>query len=349
MLTAGRAGAQGQPVTLDDFLARGIGLTAAERAAVSRGETVGVVLPTADERDVAVFAAVRVAVPRSFFVRRQAEYPAALQTPTRTQVHLFGTPAVDADVQTLPVTAGDLRELRDCRPNACNFKLPATDMRRLQTTFDWAGPDVGVRVAAYFRRRMVDYVNAYRRDGNAAMLEYDDAGRVRSSEALAALVNDSSYAYRFVPTLRQYVTDYPRDTLPGAMEVIFWSIDQLPHVRPVLRITQETVFSPPELPGVTIVADKQIYADHYFEAGLELLTAVDLPGAGVGQPANGTMLIAVRRYRFDQLPNGGLLNVRGRAVDGLRENAVADLARLKRNAEAAWRTPPTRVVPSSEP
>jgi hypothetical protein len=43
----------------------------------------------------------------------------------------------------------------------------------------------------------------------------------------------------------------------------------------------------------------------------------------------------VRRYRFDHLPSGGLLNIRGRVANGLRDNVRADLTRLKRETEAA--------------
>lgn len=337
LLVAGRLAAQAPVRALDDFLTHDIKLDASQLAAIARGETVSTVLPTADEHDVAVFAAVRVAVPRSFFVKRQLDFPAALRTPTRGPLHLFGDPAADADVQALQLTSDDLKDLRDCRPGACNFKLPATDMTRLRTTFDWTAPDVGPRVTAYLRQRMVDYVNAYRRGGDMAMVEYDDTKPVRASDALAAMLRDSSYAFRLAPSLVRQLRDYPHDTLPGATHAVFWSVDQLPPVRPVLRITHETVYSPPELPGTTIFADKQIYADHYFEAGLELLTAVDVPAAGAGKESAAITLLALRRYRFDSIWHVGLVNVMGRAVQGLKDNAVADLQRLKKDSEAAWR------------
>jgi hypothetical protein len=104
----------------------------------------------------------------------------------------------------------------------------------------------------------------------------------------------------------------------------------------VLRITHQSIYSPPELPGTTMIAAKQIYADHYFEAGLELLGVVDRGVAAAGSEAPGITLVADRRYRFDNLPSGGLLNIRGRVTNGLRDNALADLQRLKRETEAAW-------------
>ena len=322
--------AQARWATLDEFLANGIRLNAQELASLGRGATVAKMLPTTDDDDVAVFGAVRVNVPRTFFAERQSDVTRALRTPTRVHVQSFSEPAVASDVQGLEISRDDLKELRGCRPGACSFKLPATDMERVRTTIASA-PDARTRVAEYAVQRIVEYVNDYRKRGNAAMVVFDDRGSVRSSDALAALLRDSSYAFTVAPALGQYLMEYPRSTLPGASEVIFWSRDVMPHLRPVLRISHQTIYSPPDRTDLTVIVAKQIYANHYFEAGLEALAAVDRASAS----GDAITVVAVRRYRFDHLP-GGLLNIRGRVANGLRDNVRADLDRLKRDTEAAW-------------
>jgi hypothetical protein len=334
------AGAQERFSTVEDFLVRAIGLNASQLSALARGEVIDKLLSTGDERDVAVFGATRVAVPRAFFVERQRDYAHALRTPTRVQAHVFGDPATIADVQLVAFSDDDVKELAKCQPNDCNFKLPAAEMDRLRKTVDLSAPDARARVADYVRQRMVEYVTDYRQRGNAAMLVYDDLGNVHASEALAAMLRDSSFLFRVSPALGQNLND-PHETLAGATNVIFWSLDALPHVRRVLRITDETVYSPPDIPGVTMLAAKQIYADHYFEAGLEILTAVDRATGG-GSGNDEITVLAIRRYRFDHLPGGGLLNIRGRVIGGLRDNVRADLTRLKSESEAAWRVQATR-------
>jgi hypothetical protein len=319
--------------SLDDFLSRGIRLSAPELAAIARGDAVARMLPTSDSRDIAVFGAVQIDVPRSFFLDRQRDLPRALRTPTRTQVQLFSNPAVVADMQAFDVTGDDLKELRGCRPSDCNFKLPSTEMDRFRSTIG-SGPDARPRVAGYARQRLVEYVNDYRTRGNDALVVYDDRGTVRASDALIAMLRDSSYAFTAVPSLGQHLIDYPRSTLAGATEAIFWSRDELPHLRPVTRITHETIYSPPDRSDLSVVAAKQIYADHFFEAGLEVLAAVDR-----ASPAGpGITLVAIRRYRFDHMPTGGLLNIRGRVANALRDGVVSDLKRLERDGEAEWAT-----------
>jgi len=335
LLMSSSLSAQQRPRALDAFLIETVGLDRSQLTALSRGEVVAKVLPTADDRDVSVLGVVHVSASRTAFAQRQRDFPNALRAPTRTRAMVFSWPPRQADVAAIEVSSRDVDELRDCRPNDCNIKLPATDMDRLHATIDWRAPDARERVTAYVRQRLLEYVASYRERGNAAMVVYGDEGGVRSSDALAGMLADSTYVFSRVPSLGAHLQRYPADTLPGAAEVIFWSLDNLPHVRQVLRITHETVYSPPELPGTTVVAAKQIYADHYFEAGLELLTAIDDAATTDGQSSSGFTLLAVRHYRFDHLPSGGLLNLRGRVVGGLRDNVRADLVRLKQESESS--------------
>ena len=334
LLLAGPVAAQERPRALDAFLTQTVGLDRSQLTALSRGETVAKVLPTSDARDVSVLGVVHVSAQRAAFAQRQRDFPNALRAPTRSSATVFSSPAKPADVAAIAVSSRDVDDLRDCRVSDCNFKLPASDMDRLHATIDWSAPDAPARVTAYVRQRLLEYVGNYRDRGNAALVVYGDEGGVRASDALADMLADSTYVFSRVPSLGRHLLRYPADTLPGASEVIFWSLDNLPHVRQVLRITHETVYSPPELPNTTLIAAKQIYADHYFEAGLELLTAIDDSAPANGASPSGFTLLAVRHYRFDHLPSGGILNLRGRVVGGLRDNVRADLVRLKRDSES---------------
>ena len=121
-------------------------------------------------------------------------------------------------------------------------------------------------------------------------------------------------------SIPDYLASYPRGSLPlpGAAEILFWSEDALPRLRPILSVTHLVVYTPAELPGITLMAAKQIYADHYFETAFDLTCTVDR--------SPGTYILVLRRYRFDNLP-GGILNIRGRAIGALRDQLATDLRR----------------------
>ena len=315
-----QAAAPQRPAQLTRFLEHGIGLDATQLAALERGEPVAKVLEARDRRDVALFGIVTVPVARDAYVRAARDFHTSLRTPNRTQFGIFSNPATESDVAAVTINSRDVAEMKDCKPGDCVVKLPATDMHRIRAGMNWSAPDLQAQLSAYARQRMVEYVTDYRTRGDSAMAVYDDRGNlnVRASEAFAAQLAESPYVYQTVPSLQSYLTTYPHGSLPGAAEILYWSEDVLPRLRPILSVTHLVVYTPPELPGVTLIAAKQIYANHYFEA------AVDLTGAVERGP--GMYLVVLRRYRFDNLP-GGILNIRGRAINALRDQLVLDLRR----------------------
>jgi len=317
---------QETPAPLVRFLRQGIGLDSAQLVLIERGDAVVKVLDTRDRRDVAVFGIIAADVPRDLYVSQVRDFKTSLRTPTRSRLGIFSDPAIAADVEAVTISPRDVADMKDCRPGDCVVKLPAADMQRIRETVNFAAPDLQAQLSAYARRRLVEYVTDYRTRGDSAMAIYDDRGNmnVRASEAFAGMLAESPYVYQNVPSIGRYFSGYPRDTLAGATEVLFWSEDVLPRLRPVLSVTHQIVYTPPELPGVTIVAAKQLYANHYFEAAVDLTCVVDRQG--------GSYLLVLRRYRFDNMPSGGLINIRGRAVGALRDQLIADLRRQKTSA-----------------
>ena len=327
------APAQAQaPAPLVTFLRQSIGLDSAQLALVEGGEGVVKVLETKDRRDVAVFGIITADVAREVYARQVRDFRNSLGTPTRSHFGIFSDPASAADVAAVTVSARDVADMKDCRPGDCVVKLPATDMRRIHEETNWSAGDIQAQLSAYARRRLVEYVTDYRARGDSAMAIYDDRGNinVHASAAFAGMLAESPYVYQNVPSLGRYLAAYPREKLPGATEVLFWSEDAMPRLRPILSVTHQIVYTPPELPDVTLIAAKQLYADHYFEAALDVTCVVDHQGP---DGKRGSYLLVLRRYRFDNMPSGGLLNIRGRAVGALRDQLLSDLRRQKATAE----------------
>ena len=326
------ARAQQPPQALAEFLRQTVGLEAAQLAAVERGEPVVKVLETLNKRDVAVLGIVAADASRESYVKRLRDFRTSLRTPSRSSLGLFSDPAIPADVQALSLDERDADDLRKCQPGKCDFKLPATEMQRMRERASGSTGDDLAQLTAYARQRLLEYATDYRARGDTAMVVYDDRGNVRASVAFADLLAQSPYVYQYAPTLARFLTSYPRVKLDGVDEALFWAETQAPRMRRTLTVTHLTIYSPPELPGTTLAAAKQIYASHYFEAAFDLTTIIDRP-----KPSgpSGLYLIVLRRFRFDNLPSGGLLNIRGKVIGSLRDQMLADLAREKVAAEQA--------------
>ena len=328
---------QQPPDRLAAFLRQPIGLEASLFASLERGDPIVKVLGTDNQRDVAVFGIVRVDVPRGFYVSRLEDFPNSLRTPTRARFGVFQIPANPADVAAVTVAVQEVTELKNCRPGSCKIKMPGTDMQRLLTEIDWSAASPETQVNDYVRRRLLEYATDYRARGDSAMVVYDDRGRVRASDAFAALLAESPYLYQDFPSLRQYLASYPHADHVDAREVLFWAIDSVQGLRPILSVTHLVSYRPSEDPGVSLVVAKQIYANHYFEGALDATAVVDRVNPG---EAPGIYLVRLRRFQFDNLPSGPVVSLRGKVVGRLRDQTRDDLARLKLTSERALGSQP---------
>lgn len=307
---------QGPPPKLTAFLRQRIGLDSVQLAAIERGETVVKELKTSNGRDVALFGIAVVDMSRQAFVARAANFSSSLSAPTR-RFGIFHDPAAAADVAAATMPADDLDEMQKCRPGDCKIKMPAADMQRLQSEVDWSSPNAQAQVSAYLRQRLVEYAGDYRARGDSALVVYDDKGAVHASDAFGALLAQSPYIYEEVSSLGQYLAGYPRASLDGAREVLYWKQDSLPGMRPLLSVDHLVLYTPPETPGATLIADKQLYASHYFEAAFYITAVVERSGSSA-------YLVVLRRYRFDKLPG---FVVRGKVVGKMRDQLRSELDR----------------------
>lgn len=313
--------AQEPPARLKVFLQQRIGLDQAQLTAMERGEAIVKVLDTQNKRDVALFGIIQVDVPREVYVTQLQDFPNSLRAPTRPRFGIFHVPARASDVEGVLVARGDVADFKDCHPGDCKIKMPATDMQRLHAEIDSSGAEPQAQVTAYLRRRLVEYVTDYRARGDSATVVYDDRGGVHASDAFTALLAQSPYVYQDIPSLRQYLAGYPHTALDGAREVVFWATDSASGMKPILSVTHLMVYTPPELPEMTVMASKQIYANHYFEGAFDLAAIIERAGVA---GKSGIYLVYLRRFRFDDLPTGPM-NIRGKVVGKLRDQMRVDL------------------------
>jgi hypothetical protein len=308
------------------FLQRYIGLSSSQIDQAQHGSVVTKVLDTKDQDEVALFGIVALDVPRPDVVRRVRDLASFLRTPGRTAFGVFSTPATLSDAGAFVADPSDLDALKECKPGDCNVKMPARSIEEFRSTIDWSSPAASAQATALVRQRMVDYVEAYRRGGVGVMVEYGDqkiAGR--SSEAFTSLLAESPYLYDYVPAFKEYLTKYPAISLPEVTNAVYWSMDRMPRLRPILGLTHLTIYEPPGAP-LTLVSANQLYASHYFLGAFTLTTILDRADT---DDARGVYYMVVQRMRFDHLPSGGLLNIRGRVIGKMHDALRADLEQRK--------------------
>jgi hypothetical protein len=316
--------ADGEPAR---FLQQFIGLTAAQVEEARSGRVVTKVLDSKEKDEVALFGIVTVDVGREDFVQRVRDLPSYLRTPGRAAFGLFSTPATPADAAAFVAEQSDLDAIKNCKPGDCDVKMPTVNIERFRTSIDWSVPATArTKVENLVRERSAAYVNRYRDSGTVAMVEYGDQKNAgRASDVFASLLAQSPYLYHYMPTFHDYLKAYPNGSLPGVTDAIYWASDKLPSLRPLLTLNHVSIYAPPNS-ALALVTTKQLYASHYFLGAFTLATVLDRPEAPNGK---GVYYIVVQRMRFDNLPSGGLLNIRGRVIGRMHDMLRADLAQRK--------------------
>jgi hypothetical protein len=279
---------------------------------------------------------------RSLVVAQVTDSLASRRDPARLGFGIFSDPAVATDVATLRLPSNDVQDIAKCRPGSCKLKLPARSITDVRTAVDPKSPSADSVAKGFATRAMVTYISAYRSQGKQALVVYDDeAHPIASADVWAGILSRSPYMYEYAPTLERYLVNYPQDRPANARDTFFWALDDMPGAKPILSMTHEVVYEPAELPGTTLIARQLLYSDHFLDGGLDLTTVVDRSaGRSVPSDSAGVVVVVLRRMHFDELPSGGIVNVRGRVMGKTRDRTETFLQDTKRRSEAAYAARP---------
>ncbi|HXW07601.1 MAG TPA: hypothetical protein VD833_20365 [Vicinamibacterales bacterium] len=295
-----------------DFLRTAGGMSEGDLEALDGGRPVARVIETG-RREIAVVGAVRIRGPRSRMIARYRDVSNLRKSSLVLQLGVFGRPARSEDLLPLEFEDYDLQAVRDCKPGTCGVRLSPAAMNRFHGSVTWESPDWAMQSAATWRQMLAELMETYQARGDGSLFVYHNReAPVSVAGELQALYLQSSYVTRMAPEPFRHVREFPRSPLAGAENVFYWSKDDF-GLRPVLSLTHLVVYDPPA-PAPALVATKQIYATHYFDAALGLTLAID-DGSG------GFYMVSINRARTRSLTSRfrGVVRsiVQGRSRDAL--------------------------------
>ncbi len=273
-------------------------LTETELASVDGGGVVVKVLPTRVKNELAILGTARIRATSEFFLRMYRDIE-RFETGWGVTKKLSVPPKLE-DFGALEIPEEDRKALRDCKIGDCELKLGEPALEHLRSQVDWNDPGASQKVLEFFRSRALEYAMGYLEGGNAKLGVYRNEGKPTAiADEFRGLLENSPYVMSYRPELHRYLMDYPRASLPGASDFLYWSMVDFGG-KPTFHLNHVTIY--PLGAGVNetvVIASKQLYFSHYFHTGLELYTLVK----DREHPDDGFYLIALNRYRTD-LPGG---------------------------------------------
>ena len=251
------------------------------------------------------------------------------QGPSTLQIGTFHTPPALSDLEGLTLEEGDFNAARQCKPGDCDLKLARSSMDRIGRELDWKAPDARARATQLMKQMLVDYVAAYQRGGTAEMATYaDNAQPLDTPAEFRKVLAASPYLLQYSPELKRSLEEWPQDKAAGTEDLFYWAKDKF-GPKPSIAIYHLTLWRDPADPARAAVASKQIYASHYFQAGLDLTALVDAP-----KPPGGFYLVDLYRARIDP-PTGMLSGVLlGKIRGGIEQGVAERLREAKARTEA---------------
>jgi hypothetical protein len=317
---------------LYEFLANPIGLSSNEIQGLKADKVIIKLLEPQAKHEVVILGVARVNVPISYCLNQYGKEGINIETSGVEAKGKFSDPAVLADIQNLMLPPADTKDLMKCKSGDCKMKVPETAFKRI-AQLKQAGDSFGSKANAMFQEAAVDYVNAYLKKGNTALIEYyDNNPPVKLADEFKELLGQTDYLYQYVPELHAYLEKYPHVKLANAKNVIYWKKEIFGKRanRPVISLNHFVLFERPGAVPEVIAAGKQLYATHYFEAAFEVTAMEKDPEA----PETHTYLIFINRARLDvmrKLP--GFLK---RAVyKGAKALFYKKMSLVKKNLEQA--------------
>jgi hypothetical protein len=289
-------------------------LSQTELASVDGGAVVVKVLPTSVKNELAILGAARIRATSEFFLRMYRDIE-RFETGWGVTKKLSDPPRLD-EFGALQIPEEDWKSLRDCKVSDCELKLQETALVHLRSQVDWSDPGASQKVTDFFRERALEYAVGYLEGGNEKLGIYRDGKKPTAiADEFRGLLEDSPYILSYRPELHRYLMDYPRASLPGASDFLYWSMVDFGG-KPTFRLNHVTIY--PLAEGVNesvVIASKQLYFSHYFHTGLELMTLVK----DREHPDDGFYFVALNRYRTD-LPGG----VFGKMARKVAEDSARD-------------------------
>lgn len=336
LLVAPDTRAQDLPGWFQELLQKRLEVTEESLAGLERGEIVTKVLRTKEKKEIAAAGVVRVDASAEVFIHRFRDIVRFKKSSSVLQVGKFSNPPRLEDLNGLTLAPCCLEAIKNCEPGRSTMQMSGEMMQRFRRELNPYAQDYEAQANSLARSILLDYVKAYLRAGNSALIEYQDQeNRVRLADEYRSLLEQSRFLADYAPEFYKYLEEFPKAGLPNVEDFIYWSKEKY-GLKPVLSITHVAIYKRTSGNRTEVlIASKQLYANHYFDASLGLTAFVE----GNERAPSCSYLLYLNRSRIGALRGFfvGLKRsvIRSRIHDGLAKNLMLIRRRLSTSTAAA--------------
>ena len=311
------------------FFREFVGLSEDQIGAIRSGKPVAKVIDSRTPDEVFVFGSVYVEASPESYLKLASDVDALRKLPGYLAIQSFSDPPQLSDLEGFTLERQDIDELKNCKAGHCEVQLPTEAMDGFKQSIDSSAPDVADRVNHLARQMALQALLNYMNGGNTALGVYRDKNHPAAvAETFETLITRLSALPVYLPELNEYLLEYPKGKSEKVQAGFYWEEVNF-GLKPTFRIVQKVVYRG-TTPGnpVYALAEKQLYASHYFEAALDLTVCV----RDAQRP--GFYIITVKGSKQAGLTGLKGSIVRKVAVDKARSSLGRVLATIKQTLES---------------
>lgn len=260
---------------LQTYFKQYVGLDDEQIRNIRAGQALAKTLHSRMADEIFVFGAVYInADPKSYlgFSRdfdRMRTYPGYLA------LNSLGKPPQLSELKDFTFDNQDIQDLEHCKPGKCQVQIPGSAIEKLQGSMSWEDPGVGDKINQLLQETVVDRIGAYQREGNSALVPYNDK---RESTDVAKqfkyMLTYSDALPKYLPDFYNYLLTYPSGKPDNVEDSFYWAKVKF-GLKPTLRIIHVlTLHGTSPTDPIYAIAEKQLYSDHYFQTALDLTFCV---------------------------------------------------------------------------
>ena len=326
LATVTQADSQDEPYK---FYREFVGLNEGQIAAIRSGKALAKVVESPTPDDVYVFGSVYVEATPESYLKLASDINALRKLPSYLAIQSFSDPPQLSDLEGFTLEEQDITDLKNCKTGHCQVQLPTEAIEDFQESINWSAPDVADRVNRLAQRLALQALTEYMQGGNTALGAYRDKKHPAAvAETFASLVGRFEALPVYLPELSEYLLEYPKAKSDNLQPGFYWEKVNF-GLKPTFRIVQKIVYRGAVGKGpVYAVAEKQIYASHYFQTALDLTVCVK------DSQRPGFYIITVKGSRQAGLTGLKGSIVRKVAVDKTRSSLERVLVTIKHNLES---------------
>jgi len=308
-----------------------VGLHEDQIADIRNGKAVAKIVESRTPDEVFVFGSVYVNSTPEKYLKLASDLDELRRLPSYLAIRQFSNPPQLADLDGFTLEPDDIKQLKNCNPGRCDVQLPSEVMDVFKQSVNWSAADAANQVNRLGQKMALDVLEKYIHGGNAALGTYRDKHNPAAvAETFQSLLSRSKALPVYLPELDRYLLEYPQAGSENIQSEFYWEKVQF-GLKPTLRIVQAIVYRGPRATDPAYaIAEKQLYASHYFETALDLTVCV-MDQANPERP--GFYLITLKGSQQAGLTGlkGGI--VRKVAVDKTRSSLERALEAIKQRLE----------------